>query len=80
MVLNHSSTPIDLEQVEQTWPEQATQTEVKFKKETGSKLKKTDICLHPKHVGGMTFFFASLSDGTDRKHVWNTELPDNTDV
>lgn len=43
MVLNHSSTPIDLEQVEQTdqifYP-QAAHTEGVFKEETGSNLEK----------------------------------------
>lgn len=48
MVLNHSSTPIDLEQVEkpeQTFYENATQTEVKFNKDTISNLKKKLICV-----------------------------------
>lgn len=49
MVLNHSSTPMKLQQVQkhaQTFYQKANQTEVKINKETGSKLNEAYMCFH----------------------------------
>ena len=67
MVLNHSSTPTKLQQVQkpaQTFDQNANQTEVKINKETGSKANDAFMCFHclkmEKFADAMIFTWITL--------------------
>lgn len=65
MVLNHSSTPTDVEQVGQTelkFYKQATKAEVEFRNKTGSNLKKIYMLAYK------TFFYAFPNTDVN---IWN---------
>ncbi len=84
MVLNHSSTPIDLEQVEQpeqTFYQQATQRRLSSRKKQAVVWKKKNgFLFEPPKFDGMAFFWQVFQMLHIEKNVWNTELPDNAAV